>query len=68
MGKLYDACQRVTAELKRDRDVADQTRLRGEIALRVGYLVTLVGPSEPDDPARIQALKLAAADVLGIQV
>jgi hypothetical protein len=68
MGRLYDACQKVTAELKRDRGVAEQTRLRGEIALRVGYLVTLVGPSEADDPTRIQALKLAAADVLGIYV
>jgi hypothetical protein len=68
MGKLYDTCQTVAAELKRDRGVAEQTRLRGEIALRVGYLVTLVGPSEPDDPARIEALKLAAVDVLGIHV
>lgn len=67
MGTLYELCKRVSAELesKHAGDPIGLVRAKGELATRAGFLVTLVGPNDHDDPAKVAALKAAATE-LGI--
>jgi hypothetical protein len=41
-------------------------RTRGELAMRCGFLITLVKPDDSDDPQKIRALEDAARDLLGM--
>lgn len=66
MGELYEMSRRITEEIGRDNSPMDQVRLRGELAVKTGFIVTLIAPSDPDDPAKIAALRAAARDVLGL--
>lgn len=67
MGTLYDLCKRVSAELeaKHAGDPIGLVRAKGELATRAGFLVTLVGPNDYDDPGKVAALRAAASE-LGI--
>ncbi len=64
MGKLYDYCQQIQQHIERNN--LDVFKSRGELALRCGFLISLVGPDEPDDPEKIAALRDAARDVFGL--
>lgn len=64
MGKLYDYSQRIQKHIE-DNNL-DVFKARGEIALRCGFLISLVDPNDPDDPSKISALKDAARDAFGI--
>lgn len=64
MGRLYDKCKRVQAHIE-DTGL-DVFRTRGEMAMRCGFLITLIKPTDTDDPQKIQALDEAARDLLGI--
>ena len=64
MGKLYDYCQQIQQHIERNN--LDVFKSRGELALRCGFLISLIGPDEPDDPVKIAALRDAARDVFGI--
>ena len=66
MGKLFDYAQRIEEHIQRNN--LDVFTSRGAIAMRVGFIVTLVRPDDPDDPEKIQALKEAAAEVLGLRL
>ena len=66
MGKLYDYAQRIEEHIQRNN--LDVFKSRGAIAMRVGFIVTLVRPDDPDDPDKVQALKEAAAEVLGLRL
>lgn len=66
MGKLYDHCQSIQQHI--ERSGLDVFKARGEIALHCGFLISLVGPNDPDDPAKIEALRNAAKDVFGISL
>lgn len=46
----------------------DGPAVRGKIALQTGFLLSLVGPATPDDPAKVAKLKKAAADVLQLSL
>lgn len=63
MGKLYDACQQVSDQI--ETTGMDVFKTRGAIALETGFLISLVGPDEPDDPDKIQKLKDASQKILG---
>ena len=64
MGKLYDDCRRVQEYIEtRGLDVF---RTRGEMAMRCGFLITLVTPNDRDDPQKMLALEAAARDILGL--
>ncbi len=66
MGQLYDYCEKVHQHIEsRGLDVF---KTRGAIALRAGFLMTLIGPDDPDDPQKIAALKEAAESVLGLRL
>jgi len=64
MGKLYDYCQQIQQHIERNN--LDVFKSRGELALRCGFLISLIGPDEPDDADKIAALRDAARDVFGI--
>lgn len=66
MGKLYDYCQQIQQHIESNN--LDVFKSRGELALRCGFLVSLIGPDEPDDPQRIEALRQAARDVFGLDL
>jgi hypothetical protein len=66
MGRLYDQCVRIQEHI--DQNGLDVFRTRGALALKCGFLITLVEPSDPDDATKIEALRVAAQDVLGIQL
>lgn len=66
MGRLYDACQYVIRQIE-ERGM-DPFKSRGAIALQTGFLISAVGPSDPDDSERLAQLRKAAQDVLGISV
>jgi hypothetical protein len=66
MGQLYDYCQQVQQHIERNN--LDVFKSRGEIALRCGFLVSLVGPNDPDDPEKIRALREAARDIFHLEL
>lgn len=66
MGKLYDYCQQIQRHIESNN--LDVFKSRGELALRCGFLVSLVGPDEPDDPQKIESLRQAASDVFGLEL
>lgn len=66
MGKLYDYCQQIQQHIERNN--LDMFKARGELALRCGFLVSLVGPNDPDEADKVQALRDAAKEVFGLDL
>lgn len=66
MGQLYDMCQEAMHYI--DRSGLDPFKTRGAITLEVGFLISLVDPSEPDDPGKIAAVRAAVKKVLNIDL
>jgi len=66
MGRLYTGCQQVLQEI--DRQGLDPFKTRGALALETGFLVSMIGPNDPDDAAKIELLKQAAQKVMGMSL
>jgi len=66
MGKLYDYCQEIQQHIERNN--LDVFKSRGELALRCGFLISLVGPDDPDDSEKLRALRQAALEVFNINL
>jgi len=66
MGKLYDYCQEIQQHIERNN--LDVFKSRGELALRCGFLISLVGPDDPDDAEKVQALRQAALEVFNLHL
>ena len=69
VGRLYDLC-RCASEHLESAHIGDQiglVRAKGQLATKTGFLVSLVSPSDADDPDKIRRL-CAAADELGIHI
>ncbi|MRS12280.1 MAG: hypothetical protein EG823_04310 [Actinobacteria bacterium] len=66
MGKLYEYSQRIEEHIQRNN--LDVFKTRGAIAMRAGFIISLIQPSDPDDPIKIAALKSAAESVLGLRL
>jgi hypothetical protein len=62
MGQLYDA------KLKLEKLIAErklvESEVKGAISLKAGVILTLVGPSTPDDPVKLQKLRAAVLALL----
>ena len=63
MSKLYDARLKVE-KLLTDQKKGDVTELRGKIGMKIGFLLSLVTPTSPDDAARLERLRKAVEEVL----
>lgn len=66
MGKLYDYCQQIQQHIEANN--LDVFKSRGELALRCGFLVSLIGPDDPDDAQKIESLRTAVREVFGIEL
>ena len=66
VSKLYDYSVRIQDEIRTKG--LDVYKTRGKIAMKTGFLITLLSPDEPDDAARVEALRDAALEVLGIKL
>jgi hypothetical protein len=66
MGRLYDDCTLIQQHI--EKEGLDVFRTRGELAMRCGFLITLVKPEDPDDPQKIKALEDAARELLGLSL
>lgn len=64
MGRLYDDCTRIQQHI--ESQGLDVFRTRGELAMRCGFLITLIKPDDPDDQQKIRALEDAARELLGM--
>jgi hypothetical protein len=66
VSKLYDYCQKLQQHIESNN--LDVFKARGEIALRCGFLISLVGPNDPDDPAKIESLRNAARELFNLEL
>lgn len=66
VGRLYDYSARIQSHI--EQKGLDVFRTRGELALHCGFLITLIEPNDPDDAQKIEALRTAAREVLGLEL
>lgn len=66
MSQLYDLRMLIEAKIKTSGLDAKDTK--GKIGLRSGKLLAFISPTTPDDPAAIAKLKLAAKEVLNLNL
>jgi hypothetical protein len=66
MSAIYDLKVRIDKAIAERK--LDAATVRGKIALQTGFLLSLVGPTTPDDAAKLDKLKKAAVDVLQLKV
>lgn len=66
MGKLYDYSVKIQEHI--DTNHLDVFKTRGELAMKCGFIITLIGPNDPDDPQKVEALRAAAKSTLGIDL
>jgi predicted regulator of Ras-like GTPase activity (Roadblock/LC7/MglB family) len=62
-GALHRLLQQVEAAIAKDG--RESFRLRGKIALMMGFALELIDPDTADDPAKLEKLRTAATTVLG---
>ncbi|MFA5975190.1 MAG: hypothetical protein WC859_03385 [Elusimicrobiota bacterium] len=62
MGKLYDL--RMAIEKKIAETGQNAFIVKGQIGLKAGVPIGMIGPNSPDDPAVIEKLKAAAVEIL----
>jgi hypothetical protein len=68
MGQLYELSQRLMHEVEdKFPNPVDQIRAKGALAQSAGFMVSLVGVGDADDPAKIAQLRKAGVE-LGITV
>lgn len=66
MGKLYDYSTKIQEHIETKN--LDVFKTRGELAMKCGFIITLIGPNDPDDPQKVAALHDAAKTVLGLDL
>ena len=66
MGQLYDHAQKIEQHIQVNG--LDVFKTRGAIAMKSGFIISLIQPDDPDDPAKIEVLRKAAEEVLGLRL
>ncbi len=66
MSALFDLKAKIDKVIS-ERNL-DGAAMRGKIALQAGFLLSLVTPATPDDPAKTDKLKKAAESVLQVKL
>ena len=68
MGVLYNMCQTLMKEVEtRNPNPVELLLAKGELARKAGFMVSLVGPGDVDDPQKIEAIRAAARE-MGVQL
>ncbi|MDO8847236.1 MAG: hypothetical protein Q7W51_02460 [Coriobacteriia bacterium] len=66
MGILYDYAEKIEQHIRSNH--LDVFKTRGAIAMRSGFIISLIKPDDPDDSTKIELLRKAAEEVLGIRL
>ena len=66
MSVLYDL--RIKIDKTIEEKKLDASKVRGQIALQAGFMLSFILPSTPDDPAKIEKLKKAVASVMQLKL
>ena len=66
MSRLHDIVSRVNDEIKRRN--LDFVKTRGVIALKAGFVLGFINTDTQDDPEKVERLRKAVKEVLGISV
>lgn len=66
MGTLYEYSTKIQQHI--DANKLDVFKTRGELAMKCGFIITLIGPDDPDDPRKVEALREAASTTLGLNL
>ena len=57
MGRFYEACRRVNEQIEaRCVTPMDVFKEKGDISVKVGVMIGMVGPDDPDDETKIRVL------------
>ncbi len=66
MGRLYDT--RMSIQKIIDDKGLDKASVCGSIGLKAGMVLSLLRPDTPDDEVKMERLRTAAKEVLGVSV
>lgn len=66
MGRLHDMVVQID-QIIAERGL-DPFKTKGEISLKAGFFLSLVFENSPDEEDKIQAVREAAREVLGVDV
>lgn len=66
VGRLYDAVEEVD-RICQARGL-DAVKVKGEISMKAGFFLAIVFPHTPDDTEKLEKLRAAARDVLGVSL
>jgi hypothetical protein len=66
MGVLFDLRTKIDRTIEDKR--LDGSAVRGKIGLQTGFLLSLINPSTPDDPVKIDKLKKAVEAILQVRL
>ena len=66
MGILYDHAVKIEQHI--ESNGLDVFKTRGALAMRSGFIISLIKPDDPDDPMKIELLRKAAEEVLGLRL
>ena len=66
MGILYDHAMKIEQHI--ERNGLDVFKTRGALAMKSGFIISLIKPDDPDDPMKIELLRKAAEEVLGLRM
>jgi hypothetical protein len=66
MGQLYETKLKIETAIRTKH--LDAAKTLGSIGLKSGMVVAFITPTSPDDPQKTQKLKIAAKEILGVEV
>ncbi len=66
MGQLFDLRQKIESTIASQG--LDAVKVKGSIGLKTGVLLNLVNASTPDDATKIERLRAAVKEVLGVSL
>jgi hypothetical protein len=66
MGQLYDAKVRLEKVIEQKK--LDSAETKGKLSLKSGLLFALIRPDTPDDAAKLEKLRAAARQLLGVDL
>jgi hypothetical protein len=66
MSLLYDAISKVDGLIREaGKTNKEFFQAKGQISMKAGFVLSTIGETSPDDPAKLKALKEAVKAVLG---